>query len=324
MSPLISIVVPVYNADQYLPRCFDSILSQSFTDFELLIIDDGSKDSSGVICDDYSAKDSRIRVFHKTNGGVSSARNLGLKEANGAWICFLDADDEMMPNGLKVMVEGISDAVSMVMAGYYEIEEGRLVTDTSLLGVNAKIIEKNEALLLMYPGEDRVYMGYPSGKLFNREVIKDSNITFNEHIAIKEDALFVVNYLCQINKPVCFMSHPVYKYMKNSSGAMGSLSVAYNPKYLTSFDAVAEMNQRIQELPRLDKKLSNVARREVANRYYMVRAYMQQHDKMDKQVAFKIKQRALKEVGLGCFLGYWYRRNKRRLKKLIKGNLNNK
>lgn len=320
MSPLISIVVPVYNTDHYLPRCLDSILSQSTTDFELLLVDDGSTDGSGAICDAYSEKDGRIRVFHKKNGGVSSARNLGLKEANGTWICFLDSDDEMMPDGLKVMVEGISDAVSMVIAGYYEIEDGRLLTDTSLLGVNSKIIEKNEALLYMYPGEDRVYLGYTSGKLFNREVIKDRGITFNEHIAIKEDALFVVNYLCQINKRVCFMSHPVYKYMKNSSGAMGSLAVAYNPNYLTSFDAVVEMNQRIQKLPHLDRKLSIVAKRDVANRYYMIRAYMQQHNKTNKQIAFEIKQRALKEVGFGFFIGYWYRRNKHRIKKRIAGS----
>ena len=322
--PLITIIVPVYNTEAYLPRCLDSILGQSFTDYELLLVDDGSTDGSGAICDAYAEKDGRIRVFHKDNRGVSSARNFGLKEAKGTWVCFVDADDEMMPNGLKVMVDGISDAVGMVMAGYHEIEDGMLLTDTSLLGESSRIIEKNEALLFMYPSEDGVYMGYPIGKLFYKKMIKDYDIAFNEHITIKEDTLFVVNYLCRISKPVYFISQAVYKYMKTSSGAMGSLAVAYNPKYLTSFDAVVEMNKRIQELPCLDKKLSNVARREVANRYYMVRAYMQQHDKMDKQVAFKIKQRALKEVGLGCFVGYWYRRNKRRIKKLIAGRLINK
>ena len=94
----ISIIVPIYNTEQYLPRCIDSILSQSLTDFELLLIDDGSIDGSGAICDAFAEKDNRVRVFHKENGGVSSARNLGLNEAKGEWVCFVDSDDELMPN----------------------------------------------------------------------------------------------------------------------------------------------------------------------------------------------------------------------------------
>lgn len=94
--PKISVIVPVYNTEQYLPRCIDSILAQTFTDFELLLIDDGSKDSSGKICDESAAKDSRIRVFHKENGGVSSARNMGLNNAQGEWITFVDSDDYLI------------------------------------------------------------------------------------------------------------------------------------------------------------------------------------------------------------------------------------
>ena len=93
MNPTISIIVPVYNTEQYLNRCIDSILSQSFTNFELLLIDDGSTDKSGDICDEYARKDERIKVFHKKNGGVSSARNMGLDFARGEWITFVDSDD---------------------------------------------------------------------------------------------------------------------------------------------------------------------------------------------------------------------------------------
>ncbi|MBR4996068.1 MAG: glycosyltransferase family 2 protein [Alistipes sp.] len=90
---MISIIVPIYNTETYLRECVDSILAQTYTDFELLLIDDGSKDSSGVICDEYAAKDSRVRVFHKENGGVSSARNLGLNNAKGEYLIVIDADD---------------------------------------------------------------------------------------------------------------------------------------------------------------------------------------------------------------------------------------
>ena len=91
--PKISVIVPVYKAEKYICRCVDSILAQTFTDFELLLIDDGSPDNSGAICDEYAASDSRVKVFHKENGGVSSARNVGLDNACGEWITFVDADD---------------------------------------------------------------------------------------------------------------------------------------------------------------------------------------------------------------------------------------
>jgi Glycosyltransferases involved in cell wall biogenesis len=93
IQPLISVIVPVYKAEEFLPKCINSILSQTYTNFELLLIDDGSPDNSGKICDEHASKDSRVRVFHKQNGGVSSARNLGLREARGEWISWVDADD---------------------------------------------------------------------------------------------------------------------------------------------------------------------------------------------------------------------------------------
>ena len=93
MRPKISVIVPVYNTEKYLDRCIQSILAQTYTDFELLLVDDGSTDSSGAICDKYAEQDSRVRVFHKENGGVSSARNQGLDNAKGEWITFVDSDD---------------------------------------------------------------------------------------------------------------------------------------------------------------------------------------------------------------------------------------
>ncbi len=102
--PKISVIVPVYKVEKYLPECIDSILAQTFTDFELILVDDGSPDNSGKICDDYAARDSRIRVFHKENGGVSSARNLGIKNAQSDYIAFLDSDDWWKPEFLEKML----------------------------------------------------------------------------------------------------------------------------------------------------------------------------------------------------------------------------
>ena len=114
--PLVSIIVPVYNAEEYLNRCVDSILSQTMTDFELLLIDDGSKDDSGRICDEYSEKDARVRVFHKPNGGVSSARNLGLDNAKGKWITFVDADDRCSCNYLEHLLSKVKDDTDLIIS----------------------------------------------------------------------------------------------------------------------------------------------------------------------------------------------------------------
>ena len=105
----ISVIVPVYNTEKYIHRCIDSILSQTFTDFELLLVNDGSKDNSGAICDEYAAKDSRVRVFHKENGGVSSARNMGLDNAKGEWICWVDSDDYIDPIMLEKLYKSAID-----------------------------------------------------------------------------------------------------------------------------------------------------------------------------------------------------------------------
>ena len=112
----ISIICPVYNVEKYLPRCIDSILSQSFKDFELLLVDDGSLDNSGNICDEYANNDDRIRVFHKKNGGVSSARNFGLKHACGEWISFVDTDDWVDSDFLEPISSNI-ESVELIHQG---------------------------------------------------------------------------------------------------------------------------------------------------------------------------------------------------------------
>ena len=109
MGSLISVIIPVYKVERYLPRCIDSILSQTYKNIELLLIDDGSPDSSGDICDEYAEKDPRVRMFHKENGGVSSARNLGLDEAKGDYIGFVDSDDYIAPGMYEKLVELIED-----------------------------------------------------------------------------------------------------------------------------------------------------------------------------------------------------------------------
>lgn len=107
MCKKISIIIPVYNAERFLRRCLDSVLNQSYSNWECIIVDDGSKDSSFAICDEYVKTDSRFKVIHKENGGVSEARNIGLSQLSGEWVTFVDSDDELTLDALKYFTEGM-------------------------------------------------------------------------------------------------------------------------------------------------------------------------------------------------------------------------
>lgn len=314
---LISIIVPIYNTEPYLARCVDSILNQSFIDFELLLVDDGSTDGSGAVCDTYAERDGRIRVFHKENGGVSSARNMGIKASKGEWITFVDSDDELLPDGLQVMIDGTSEEVDMVMAGYYEYHGETQLVDTSKCGP-AKVINRNDALLMMYPSTGLEYMGYSWGKLFKRNIILNKGVFFDENVRFKEDTLFVVEYLCD-TKNQCFCTNvPVYKYMQLPTGVMGGLRQTYNPNYLHGFDVVVKMNRIIQALPDVSKALSRASKFEVVNRVFHVYGHMRQNCAVDKKVVTRMKISAIREVGIRNYLTYLFWGNKRRAKNFIK------
>lgn len=120
---MVSCIIPVYNTEKYLPRCIESVLAQTFVDWEMLLIDDGSTDASGSICDEYAAKDERIRVFHKENGGISSARNLGLNYAQGEWIFFVDSDDSLPKTSLESLLSRSSDA-NIIAGGFFFVLGG--------------------------------------------------------------------------------------------------------------------------------------------------------------------------------------------------------
>ena len=145
--PLISIIIPIYNAEDTLNRCICSILNQTFYDWELLLIDDGSTDLSGELCDEYASKDQRIKVFHKKNGGVSSARNVGLDYAKGEWITFCDSDDFVCPNWLKNYTDNISDGIDLICQAFEDDKTFEL-NNKKVFGINYKGCVQDAASLL--------------------------------------------------------------------------------------------------------------------------------------------------------------------------------
>ncbi|MGN1221356.1 MAG: glycosyltransferase family 2 protein [Candidatus Cryptobacteroides sp.] len=191
-NPKISVIVPVYNSEPTIRRCVDSVLAQTFTDFECLLIDDGSKDKSGEICDEYATRDSRIRVFHKENGGVSSARNVGLDNADGEWIAFVDSDDWVGEKYLEPFLYH-SDADIVVMAGYFNCLPDN-IEEISLPGLlSCRTVEDVIARYL-----DNPIIKTPWAKLFKHKFLID--IRFNEKLRIGEDVSLVCDYMSQVSR----------------------------------------------------------------------------------------------------------------------------
>ena len=205
---MISIIVPVYNTEKYLPRCIDSILAQSFTDFEVLLVDDGSPDGSGEICDNYIAKDSRIRVFHKQNEGVSSARNMGLDNAIGEWVTFVDADDWIEKDTLEQCIENSKDVefVRFGMKSVYGenlyIEDTRLENSWTYKIYCANVFSRQTALGVC-------------GGLYLRSIFTNNNIKFNPQYRLGEDWLVLMQYLKCI-KIIKILNYPFYNYNKQN------------------------------------------------------------------------------------------------------------
>ena len=207
-NPKISLIVPVYNVEKYLNRCVDSILSQDFTDFEILLIDDGSMDKSGKICDEYAKIDTRVRVFHKVNGGVSSARNLGLDYAKGQWIGFCDSDDYVKNDFLKTFFT-LGDDWEMLSQG---------LCCPNWFGKEEKMIsEKTEVICgdhiadYVLKTSHSTQIGYIWCKLFLREIIVNNNIRFDNSTSFMEDRLFVYKYLGYVDK-IINLSYDGYIY----------------------------------------------------------------------------------------------------------------
>lgn len=219
MTPKISVIVPVYKVEQYLPRCIDSILAQTFTDFELLLIDDGSPDNSGKICDEYAKKDERIRVFHKENGGVSSARNLGLDKARGEWIAFVDSDDILFPDSLSIYnKEATSNVCDLYIYGFTIcFSQDKSLQKESGVEYISDSIEVIKSLL-RYKRQPTLW-----NKLYKASLI--GKLRFDSSLKVGEDMIFNIKYISQCNC-IKTCNDIVYCYRINQSSTMQQKGLA--------------------------------------------------------------------------------------------------
>lgn len=195
-SPKISVIVPVYNSEQYLPKCIDSILAQTFSDFELILVNDGSKDGSGDICDEYAQKDKRVRVYHKENGGVSSARNLGLDNAKGEWVYFVDSDDWIDPDCFRTVSDYFEKDIDIIRFGFRQINP-----DTKeIIEYKPKFFSKDYSITRFY-NQDNFSRSPMSAclKFIRRNILHDNFITFPIDMKNNEDILFINMAICKAN-----------------------------------------------------------------------------------------------------------------------------
>lgn len=226
---LISIIVPVYKVEKYIHRCVDSILKQTFTDFELILVDDGSPDNCGAICDEYSRKDSRIHVIHKKNGGLSDARNAGIDcaftNSDSEWITFIDSDDWIHPRYLEALYDALVETGCKISICGYKETTGE-EPDVNEDNLNAAIADNEDFFC-----ENNVNAVVAWGKLYKKDLLRDIRYPIGK---LHEDEFTTYKLLFQYSN-IAFIKQPLYFYFLNNNSITRS---EWNPKRLDALEAL--------------------------------------------------------------------------------------
>ncbi|WP_242271457.1 glycosyltransferase [Bacillus cereus group sp. BfR-BA-01310] len=242
-KPAISIVVPIYNVEKYLHTCLNLLLKQPFSDFELILVDDGSTDYCGAICDEYSKQDERIKVIHKTNGGLSSARNAGIEAATGKYIVFIDPDDQIDADYFTrlytIAEENDCDAV---ISGYKTVPTNNFMMPKFKLNT----VMNGKDFILSSPnihsGNDLCFVWR---YIYNLKNIKEKkNIRFNEQVFIGEDVIFNLEFLLESQR-VYAISEQFYSYTVNNPDSL--MRVPYKPKLESSLILQYKIRKHLSE-----------------------------------------------------------------------------
>ncbi|MFR4439779.1 MAG: glycosyltransferase [Hungatella sp.] len=223
MNPMVSVIVPVYNAQASIRRCVESVLNQGYTDFELLLVNDGSTDISGDICEEYARKDGRIRVIHKENTGVSDSRNRGLKEARGQFIQFLDSDDWITTDATTLMVRSaLESGCDMVITDFYRVIGDRVSHKGDIEQDGPMTLELFAGFMMENPAD--FYYGVLWNKLFRRDIIETYQLSMDKAISWCEDFMFNLEYL-RHTQTIYALRVPVYYYVK-TKGSLVSQGIS--------------------------------------------------------------------------------------------------
>ena len=250
MGEKISVIVPVYNVEAYLERCVESILQQTYAHFELILINDGSTDSSGQICDHLASQYENIKVYHIENSGVSNARNMGIQLATGSWVTFIDSDDFVTQDYLATLasaVEGVN--VGFAIAPLHHIKNG-IVTDLPPHSGKTELWSTEETMKELLMTTRTSF--FPVAKLFKRDLLADEKFNTNYHLA--EDALFLTELLLKTRCSCVFIDKPVYYYDHRE----GSATTSVNRHVFDTIEVYQQIIAQVsQAFPNLKYELIN-------------------------------------------------------------------
>ena len=250
MGEKISVIVPVYNVEAYLERCVESILQQTYAHFELILINDGSTDSSGQICDHLASQYENIKVYHIENAGVSNARNMGIQLATGSWVTFIDSDDFVTQDYLATLASAIKGVnVGFAIAPLHHIKNG-IVTDLPSHSEKTELWSTEETMKELLMTTRTSF--FPVAKLFKRDLLADEKFNTNYHLA--EDALFLTELLLKTRCSCVFIDKPVYYYDHRE----GSATTSVNRHVFDTIEVYKQIIAQVsQAFPNLKYELIN-------------------------------------------------------------------
>lgn len=233
MKENITIIIPIYNLEDYLDNCLNSIKKQTYTNFEVLLIDDGSTDKSKQICKFYVKKDSRFKYFYQHNAGVSKARNLGLQKARGKFVTFVDGDDFLNSNHLQDMIDGMEYG-QLSISGRNDIYQDKVKQSFK---VDKDVVLNRRQLVdgILKPG---IIYSFPWNKLYLTKIIKDNLITFNESLDYGEDLVFNMEYVLKINTAI-LKTDATYNYVYRKNSVSKLMNKKTLSKRITDLKAIS-------------------------------------------------------------------------------------
>lgn len=297
METAISVIVPVYRVEKYLPACIDSILNQTFTDFELILVDDGSPDRCPAICDEAAERDARVRVIHQANAGLSAARNAGIEAAHGAWLSFVDSDDYIAPHFCEKLYQTAQRTnADCVMCSVQNVDESGKLIDSALMRVADEVKTGREVLRKI--GRDDVTPYLTAwNKLYRRKLFNTLRYPAGRQ---NEDVFVFAELFCQVQRAVC-VAEPLYFYRKRIGSIMNSVVTLRNLDEMWAYVNCFEHLQQDDEESTLKETEKRVFAK-LTGVYYRVTEEDRHSNKMKqaKKAQWNIAMRLMKQGKLSA------------------------
>ncbi len=237
MENLISVIIPIYNTQEYLPQCLDSVINQTYENLEIILVDDGSTDGSGEICDEYAKRDARVVVIHRENGGESCARNAGLDVAKGEYIAFCDCDDWLETNMYSVLIhEAVSNNLDIIASSWISEAEHKTEKIINLAEASSDVILRDELLEYIYKRDKYRGFAYMWNKLYRRELFNDNGeiLRFDENLMLGGDVL-MLGQLCLNSKRAKYIDTAFYHYRQRLNSGCKTEDIQRRKHWLQAY-----------------------------------------------------------------------------------------